>query len=70
MGLVERKSFFIGVHTGLANSSMELEPGLGMAPWEKQGEKTLGFSEVEVFISSLTTLNIICSSTFVSSLFK
>lgn len=43
MGLVERKSLLIGVHTGLANSSLELEPGLGMPPWARQGEKTLEF---------------------------
>lgn len=27
MGLVERKSLLIGVHTGLANSSLEEQPG-------------------------------------------
>lgn len=29
MGLVGRKSLLIGVHTGLVNSSLELEPGAG-----------------------------------------
>lgn len=47
MGLVERKSLLIGVHTGLANSSLELElelePGLGMSPWARQGEQTPRF---------------------------